>query len=297
MSPASAPTGQVRAPARTPGPAGREQAESEASLWGFDPANRESPVVEEVAADPVPAPVAGPGPAVPAAAPAAAPTSTPVAELEPRPADSPESSWTVRLSPRSATERDRRLQAREAQLPLLVEEIVATAKSQQAGLSSRGAARRVLAAAKEALPVAAGADPSEKILALLESGNLEDAVAQAVQVAETVRGEKAAALVCAVGEGAKQAKQVELAVLCFTSAVLCAPPCDRACWQLCTLSVERRDAELAPLWLEYVARLLRSRGADADSISVYRQLLRLAPRRSDIRELLRTSSLTGVLPD
>jgi hypothetical protein len=54
---------------------------------------------------------------------------------------------------------------------------------------------------------------------------------------------------------------------------------------------------MAPVWLEFVARLLRARGSDADAISVYRQLLKLAPRRSDIRELLRISSLTGVLPD
>ncbi len=283
MSPPSAPT-----------PIPKELTEAEAPMWGFDPAARESEVAEE----PVSPPVRNPEPPVPATVAAASPS--PAAEAT-RPATRPDhaqrSSWTVRLSPSRLTEQERKLIAREAELPKLVEEIVATAKNQQAELSSKGHARRALEAARVKLPLADGADPSIQIHELLEAGQLEEAATMAVQMATTVGGEEAAAAACTVGEGIKQIKEVELAVLCFTTAVLCFPPFDRACWQLCSLSVERRDAVMAPVWLEFVARLLRARGADIDAISVYRQLLKLAPRRTDIRELLRTSSLTGVLPD
>jgi len=155
----------------------------------------------------------------------------------------------------------------------------------------------VIAAAHERPPLAATADPGSEVKAMLEAGQFEEAATMALQMASSSAGEDSAAVVCAVGEGARQAKQLELAVLCFTTAVLSAPPCDRACWQLCTLSVERRDAEAAPIWLEFVARLLRVQGADLDAITVYRQLLKLSPRRTDILELLRVSSLTGQLPD
>ncbi|MGC2192799.1 MAG: hypothetical protein WA751_10765 [Candidatus Dormiibacterota bacterium] len=277
-------------PRPAPMPTPRELTEAEAPLWGFDPAARE-PEVQTEPAKPL-APKSPPVPATVAAAPPPA-AAAPATRL----GAAPQSGWTVRLSPRTSTERERKLTAREAQLPELVEEIVATAKSQQAGLSSRGTARRALTAAQGKLPLADSANSSNKIQALLANGELEEAATLAVQMATTVGGEEAAGLACTVGEGVKQAKHVELAVLCFTTAVLCFPPCDRACWQLCNLSVERRDAVMAPVWLEFVARLLRARGADIDAISVYRQLLKLTPRRADLRELLRTSSLTGVLPD
>ena len=294
--PAPAPPPQpVRAvaPPQAAVPTPRELTEDEAPLWGFDPAARQSEVEEKATGEPA----EEPAPAVPAAVASAPPERGPFAAPGGRPARAPRSGWTVRDSPRTSTERDRKLLAREAQLPLLVEEIVATAKSQQVALSSRGNARRALAAARDKLPLADGADPSSEIQSLLEAGQLEEAATMAVQMAETRRGEEAAGVACTVGEGVKQAKHFELAVLCFTTAVLSCPPCDRACWQLCTLSVERRDTAMAPVWLEYIARLLRARGADADSISVYRQLLTMTPRRFDIRELLRTSSLTGTLPD
>ncbi|HUY08881.1 MAG TPA: hypothetical protein VMW80_05455, partial [Candidatus Dormibacteraeota bacterium] len=278
----------------TPFSVPRDLTEAEAPLWGFDPADRESEVAREPVAEPEVLVEAQPVPAaVAAAAPSPGTAAVPVRRLNPQ----PKSGWTVRRSPRSSTERERKLTAREAQLPQLVEEIVATAKTQQEGLSSKGNARRALAAAREQLPLAVGADPTSQIHSLLEAGELEGAATMAIQLATTRGGEEAAGVACTVGEGVKQAKHVELAVLCFTTAVLCCPPCDRACWHLCTLSVERRDVVMAPVWLEFVARLLRARGADTDAISVYRQLLKLTPRRTDIRELLRISSLTGVLPD
>ncbi|HVB14207.1 MAG TPA: hypothetical protein VNH38_05555 [Candidatus Dormibacteraeota bacterium] len=293
----STPASATPPPTETPPPATetapRELTEDEASLWGFDPAARATETAEAAPqparpepAPPEPAPVLAPAPEEPAAAAQVAP---------PEPA--PKSGWTVRLSPKTSDEREKKLTAREAQLPQLVEEIVAAARAQQDGLSARGNARRALAAARDQLPLTDGADPTSQIQALLEAGQLEEAATLAVQMANTLAGEDAAGVACTVGEGAKQSKHVELAVLCFTTAVICCPPCDHACWQLCNLALDRRDVVMAPVWLEFVARLLRARGADTDSISVYRQLLKLTPRRTDLRELLRTSSLTGILPD
>ncbi|MGA8208259.1 MAG: hypothetical protein WB867_09600, partial [Candidatus Dormiibacterota bacterium] len=299
------------APAQTPSAAPRELTEEEAPLWGFDPTTREveasehaleehpvPPTLEESAAaqarESSPAP---PKSVAPPEVQRAAPPEP--AAVEPRPSieQEPRSGWTVRLSPRRATEQERKLAARELEMPPLIDEIVLAARSQQDRLSARGNARRVMAAAKDGAARAANGDPASEIKAMLEAGQLEEAATLALRMAGRSPGDDAAAVVCAVGEGVRQAKHLELAVLCFTTAVLCAPPCDRALWQLCTLSVERRDAEAAPIWLEFVARLLRAQGADLDAISVYRQLLKLAPRRTDIRELLRVSSLTGQLPD
>jgi hypothetical protein len=195
------------------------------------------------------------------------------------------------------TEREKKLLARQAQLPPLVEEIVAAVKSQRKALPSKGKVGQVLAAVQGRSQFAPDADASEQIRSALEAGELEQAATMAIPLAEAAPGEASAAVVCAVGEAVKQSRDAGLATLCFTTAVVCDPPCDRACWQLCNISVERRDIALAPVWLEFIARLLRARGADAESIVVYRQLLNLAPRRRDVRELLRTSSLTGTLPD
>ncbi|HVB54545.1 MAG TPA: hypothetical protein VNF24_10210 [Candidatus Acidoferrales bacterium] len=292
-APAAPPRAPTEPPHPVPSPAPRELTQDEAPLWGFDPAARESGFPEDSSEPPVPEPT----PPVPATVGGAPPSTVAGAVAEARPEPALRSGWTVRLSPRSSTEHERKLAARQAQLPLLVAEIVAAATTQQAALSARGNARRALAAARDKLPLADGADLTSAIESMLEAGQLEEAASMAVQMANTVGGEAAAGVACTVGEGVKQSKHVELAVLCFTTAVLCCPPCDRACWQLCTLTVERRDTVMAPVWLEFVARLLRVRGADTDSISVYRQLLKLTPRRSDIRELVRISSLTGVLPD
>ena len=79
--------------------------------------------------------------------------------------------------------------------------------------------------------------------------------------------------------------------------MLAAPPCETACWQLAGMARESRDPRLAPIWMEFLARLLRVRGADEDAVVVYRQLLNLTPRRQDVRDILRVASLTGVLPD
>ena len=284
-------------PAPTPSPALRDLRDEEAPLWGFDPAARTEESGDAPGATPGPKPSPQAQPQVPATA---AETPRPGGQLavgQRRPDLGRHSGWTVRLSPRVSTERERKLAAREAELPALLEEIVAAAKSQQEAIPAKSTARRALAATRETLPLAEGTDPAGQIQALLEAGELENAAATAVQLASAQRGDDAADLVCDVGDAIHSANLLDLAVLCFSAAVLASPPCDRACWELCTLSVERRDAVMAPVWLEFVARLLRARGADADAISVYRQLLKLAPRRVDVRELLRISSLTGTLPD
>ncbi|MGC1183998.1 MAG: hypothetical protein WBA31_02455 [Candidatus Dormiibacterota bacterium] len=285
------------APSPAPSPALHDLSDEEAPLWGFDPAARTEEPGAEPATAPVPQPAPQPQPKVPATVAASPRPGGQLAVGERRPELGRHSGWTVRLSPRISTEQERKLAAREAELPALLEEIVAAAKSQQEAIPAKSAARRALAATRETLPLAEGTDPAGQIQALLEAGEMENAAATAVQLANDQRGEDAADLVCDVGDAIQSAQQLDLAVICFTAAVLASPPCDRACWKLCTLSVERRDAVMAPVWLEFVARLLRARGADVDAISVYRQLLKLAPRRVDIRELLRISSLTGTLPD
>lgn len=287
-------------------PEPRELTEEESPLWGFDPATRQpetsdqaldEPPAPEIAEEPAPDRAVAMAAVAPEREEMVAPPEPATAEPSVPVEQAPRSSWTVRLSPRRATEQERKLAAREVEMTPLVEEIVAAARSLQDALSSRGNARRVMAAAKERPPLAATADPGSDVKTMLEAGQLEEAATMALQMASSSPDDDSAAVVCAVGEAVRQAKQPELAVLCFTTAVLTAPPCDRACWQLCTLSVERRDAEAAPIWLEFVARLLRVQGADLDAISVYRQLLKLSPRRTDIRELLRVSSLTGQLPN
>ena len=279
-------------PALTPGPGTRDLTDEEAPLWGFDPAAREpgpeAAQVERSVPD---------RPAKVAAAAAASPRrGGQLAVGERRPELVHHSGWTVRLSPRISTEQERKLEARQAELPVLLEEIAAAAKSQQEAIPAKSNARRALEA-KQSLSLAEGTDPAGQIQALLDEGHLDNAAAMAVQFAKDRSGAVAAELICDVGDAVHQAKQLDLAVLCFATAVITSPPCDRACWKLCTLSVERQDTTMAPVWLEFVARLLRARGSDPDAISVYRQLLKLTPRRSDIRELLRISSLTGVLPD
>jgi hypothetical protein len=273
-------------PAPTLGPGTRDLTDEEAPLWGFDPAARE------------PDPEAVPDrPAKVAAAAAASPRpGGQLAVGERRPELVHHSGWTVRLSPRISTEQESKLEARQAELPVLLEEIAAAAKSQQEAIPAKSNARRALDA-KQSLSLAEGTDPAGQIQALLDEGHLDNAAAMAVQFAKDRSGAVAAELICDVGDAVHQAKQLDLAVLCFATAVITSPPCDRACWKLCTLSVERQDTTMAPVWLEFVARLLRARGSDPDAISVYRQLLKLTPGRSDIRELLRISSLTGVLPD
>ncbi|MGH7609302.1 MAG: hypothetical protein ACREOD_05080, partial [Candidatus Dormibacteria bacterium] len=312
-------------PGAAPSPSPAPAQPAEALLWGFDPdapADGEPSPPAAVPSEPEPQPTAAAPPVVPAES--AAPAPVQPAPVEPSPPQdiapappmasdgelSPESlapeaeplaaaisGWTVRLSPRTASERGQRLHARQGQLSKLLQEIVKSAEEQRQAVTGKGDARRVLETARRQLPSADGHDPRSQLRSLLEASQIEDAVTLAVRVAETEPGDASAALSCEVGESAQQARHEDLAVLCYTTAVLTDPPCDAACWKLCNLAVERRDPVRAPIWLEFIARLLHARGADVDAISVYRQLLRLAPRRTDVRELLRISSLTGVLPD
>ncbi|MGH7758827.1 MAG: tetratricopeptide repeat protein [Candidatus Dormibacteria bacterium] len=286
-----------------------------ASLWGFDPESPTEAPEElaaapvEVVAEPEPPPPPEPPPAPadlpqptpsPAPAAAAAPPAAAVTPQAARNGSSPverQSGWMVRLSPRTTSERDKRLQAREGQLPELLREISEAAEEQRRGAAAKGTAHRLLEAARRQLPEGDGRSTLARARERLQTEDLEQAAVLVLVVSEAFPGEESAALACEVGELAERANEAPLALLCYTSAVLADPPCDAACWKLCNLAVERRDPVQGPVWLEFIARLLRARGADGDAISVYRQLLRLAPRRRDIRDLLRTSSLTGVLPD
>jgi hypothetical protein len=255
-----------------------------ADLWGFDPSERE----------PEPAALAPPpGPALEVA-------STPV-EAQPSPAvERPTTgpgAWTVRLSPRRAQARDHKVEARRHELKPLVEEIVKQVHEQRRAVSDRGTAKQAVRASAEAVPPADLALAAAQLEDLLQANQHERATALALRVTEAFPGEASAELACRAGEACRAAKQDDLAILNFTTAVLAAPPFEQACWQLAGMALERKDPQLAPVWLEFVARLLRVRGADEDAVVVYRQLVNLCPRRQDVREILSSASLTGSLPD
>lgn len=278
-------------------PAG--SAEEEAILWGFDPAAR---AVEEVVSAPIEAQTKVPEDERPE--PALAVESTPA-----KVASAPSAGaagllglgnprgWTVRLSPRAAQERERRLAKRLVELPALVEEISNQVHEQRRAVSDRGTAKQAVRAAAEQSAPSDLQVAGSRIGDLLEGGRLPDAAALALRAAEAFPGEASAELACRAGEASRHGKDDELATLCFTTAVLAAPPCEAACWQLAGMALEQRDPRLAPIWMEFLARLLRVRGADEDAVVVYRQLLSLTPRRQDVRDILRLASLTGVLPD
>ena len=277
-------------------PAAAEVADAEAGLWGFDPAERESP----------------PGVAAGSAPPAVDPVAV-VAEaalaVESRPAGSASGSstadtspasphgWTVRLSPRAARERESRLRKRLDELPVLTDAIIAQVHQQRRAVSDRGTAREAVHAASEQSAPSELAVAATRMAELIDGHRLTEAAALALRASEAFPGEVAADLACRVGEAARHSKDDDLATLCFTTSVLAAPPGDPACWQLAGMALERKDPRLAPIWMEFLAKLLRARGADEDAVVVYRQLLSLTPRREDVRDILRLASLTGVLPD
>jgi hypothetical protein len=278
-------------------------AADEATLWGFDPSAREEPDAEvPVAENPAPGEV--PQPVSKALAADSALTTDSRERAEDERADLPGTSaqvpgggWTIRLSPKMSRERERRLEVRLDELPLLIDEIVAQVHEQRRAVSDRGLANKaVRAAAEQSAP--SDMNSVETLLwGMLEAGNLTDASALVLRASEAFPGDRSADLACRAGEAARGAKEEPLAILCLTTAVLAAPPCETACWQLAGIAREGRDPRLAPIWMEFLARLLRVRGADEDAVVAYRQLLNLTPRRQDIRDILRVASLTGVLPD
>jgi hypothetical protein len=301
---ASPPTGPVSSPPAlaAPGPSEAEgratlsevaptgrptpgvQEVPEADLWGFDPSERE----------PEPAaPASPPGPALEVAS---TPVESPPSPAVERPVSGP-GVWTVRLSPRRAQARDHKVEARRHELKPLVEEIVKQVHEQRRAVSDRGTARQAVRASAEAVPPADLALAAAQLEDLLQADQHERATALALRVTEAFPGEASAELACRAGEACRAVKQDDLAVLNLTTAVLAAPPFEQACWQLAGMALERKDPQLAPIWLEFVARLLRVRGADEDAVVVYRQLVNLCPRRQDVREILSSASLTGSLPD
>lgn len=290
-SPAPAPA--PRRPAESPAVVPRSQSEVvESALWGFDPSARENDADEGPPADD-PQPTEA---AIVVEATAAAPAPAPEAVLAPV-AGPTVGAWRVRLSPRMAEARERKVGARRAEFRPLVDEVIQQVHEQRRAVSDRGPARQAVHASSD---IGAPADlglASAQLDDLLEAGQLERAAALALRVTEAFPGESSAELACRAGEASRDSKQEDLAILCLTTAVLAAPPFEQACWQLAGMAVERRDPKLAPIWLELVARLLRVRGADEDAVVVYRQLINICPRREDVREVLRVASLTGSLPD
>ncbi|MHB1640358.1 MAG: hypothetical protein ACYCUD_11070 [Candidatus Dormibacteria bacterium] len=221
---------------------------------------------------------------------------------------------------RQVKDRQQLTQERLREMPALVAEIVAQALSQRRAVSNRGLARKaVRAAAKRSAPGDLGS-ATERVSELIRARKLTDAAAIVVRLTESLPGEAAAELARSAGEACRRAAEDDLATICFTSAVLAFPPCEPACRQLAEMALawreprrapsraslyaparidleeEERDPRLAPIWLEFLARVMRVRCADGDALMVYRQLLALAPGREDVRAIVDVASLTGSLP-
>ncbi len=271
-----------------------------AVLWGFDPAARETDKAG-VTPSPEAAPptAAASEPALAVEAKVAEQPRTPVmaAPVGAEPIGSGARRWSVRLSPKAQAERDSRLEKRLGELPPLLEEIAAQVHEQRRAVAEKGQARAAVRSSSEQSAPADLPTASNLMTDLLGAGRLVDAAALAMRAAEAFPGQVAAELACRAGEACRESKDEDLAVLCFTTAVLTAPPCEAACWQLAGMALEQREPRLAPIWIEFLARLLRVRGADEDAVVIYRQLLNLTPRRQDVRDILRVASLTGTLPD
>ena len=249
--------------------------------------------------------------------------------------------WTERISPRAALERERQRQEREemlrererrlqeeqrttelrlAEMPQLVSEIVPQALRQARTVAERGLARKAVRSAAKLPAQADVGSAGSRISELLGARKWVDASALAVHLAELLPGEAASEVACRTGEACRQAGEVDLALLCFTNAILSAPPCEPACRQMADLCLEwtrprqapsrsllyaparidieeeTRDPRLALVWLEFLARVLRVRGADAEAIATYQQLLQLSPGRDDVRAMLEAAGRSGVLP-
>lgn len=275
-----------------------DAAVEEVSLWGFDPSAREPERDEAPPSPEAPEPIAeAPEVAIAVeATPAPAKPTTPTGDGPAAPV-SAASGWRVRLSPRQSQERERKIASRQSELKLLIQEIVTQVHEQRRAVSERGPARQAVHMSAELGAPADMASAQAQLSTALAGGNLERAAAVVLRTTEAYPGETSAEMACRTGVALREAKREDLATLVLTTAVLAAPPQEQACWQLAGLALEGRDPRLAPIWLEFVARLLRVRGADEDSVVVYRQLLNLCPRRADVREILRVASLTGSLPE
>jgi tetratricopeptide (TPR) repeat protein len=209
---------------------------------------------------------------------------------------------------------------RLAEMPALVAEIVPQALRLARAVAERGLARKALRSASKLPSQAELGTAGDRLSELLGARKWVDAAALAVHLAESLPGEAASELACRTGEACRQAGEVDLAILCLTNAILSAPPCEAACRQLSDLCLEwtrprqapsrsllyaparidieeeTRDPRLALVWLELLARVLRVRGADAEAIAAYQQLLHLAPGRDDVRAMLEVAAHSGRLP-
>ncbi len=275
---------------------------------------------------------------------AVAPPGSSPSEVDPATAEGSTAGrgWTERISPRAALERERQRQEREAllrererrlredrlhtdrrlaEMPALVAEIVPQALRQARAVAERGLARKAVRSAAKLPPQGEVGSAGGRLSELLGARKWVDAAALAVRLAELSPGEPASELACRTGEACRQAGEVDLALLCYTNAILSAPPCESACRQLADLCLEwtrprpapsrsslyaparidleeeTRDPRLALVWLEFLARVLRVRGADVEAMAAYEQLLGLAPGRVDLRAMLEAAARTGRLPD
>ncbi|HUY98527.1 MAG TPA: hypothetical protein VMW47_13085 [Verrucomicrobiae bacterium] len=204
--------------------------------------------------------------------------------------------WGVRVSPRAQQVRERRIAGRQAEVPVILAQLRAAASEDLAAALGRGKGQR----AARSVRSAPHPDPAElrRVLDTHVDGRRPwEAVALAARLAAEIPSVGVSDAACALGERCRDGREPAAARVAFLSAIIAAPPCERACWQLAALAFARKDPKDSARWLEFVARLLRSRVADQDALAVYRQIAALNPSRRDVHELVRTASLNGVLPD
>ena len=155
----------------------------------------------------------------------------------------------------------------------------------------------VVSRAKEPILEFGVANLERRAREMLANEHWDDAAVIAVHLNIRRAGPDSATLACEIGDGLRLAQYDNLAVLCYTSAVVSSPPCEPACWRLCEMAISESDPILGPKWTEFIARILHAQGMDNDAITVYRQLLRLSPQRIDVAQMLSSASISNVLPD
>lgn len=236
----------------------------------------------------------------PVVSPQPASTPPPISKPEevPNDGDDVPTTWSIRQPPQILEVQNQRRRRRAHKVEPLLSEIVTAAKSQFDVAAERSkSAFSVVSRAKEPILEFGVANLERRAREMLANEHWDDAAVIAVHLNIRRAGPDSATLACEIGDGLRLAQYDNLAVLCYTSAVVSSPPCEPACWRLCEMAISESDPILGPKWTEFIARILHAQGMDNDAITVYRQLLRLSPQRIDVAQMLSSASISNVLPD
>jgi hypothetical protein len=233
-----------------------------------------------------------------------APSPPPTPPTPPNPREAPAieddvpTTWSIRQPPQVLEVQNQRRRRRAHKVEPLLNEIVAAAKSQFDVAAERSkSAYSVVTRAKEPILEFGVANLERRARDMLAAEHWDDAAVIAVHLNLRRASPDSTTLACEIGDGLRLAQYDNLAVLCYTSAVVASPPCEPACWRLCEMAIAESDPILGPRWTEFIARILHAQGMDNDAITVYRQLLRLSPQRIDVAQILSAASISNVLPD